>query len=71
MSLQCCCPFWGVGRLRLSCIGIREPRLGKCNDLRLFCILTKFGMTLLQSRGETPEVSLKEKYIAVSAAYSM
>lgn len=20
-----------------------EPRVGKCNDLRLFCILTKFG----------------------------
>jgi len=29
-------PFWGVGRLRLSCKGIREPRFGKCNDLRPF-----------------------------------
>jgi len=36
-------PFWGVGRLRLSVIGFAEPQGGKCNDLRLFCILTKFG----------------------------
>ena len=39
-------PFWGVGRLRLSFLGFAEPHLGKCNDLRLFCILTKFGEVL-------------------------
>ena len=32
-------PVWGVGRLYLSVRGIREPRVDKCNDLRLFCIL--------------------------------
>lgn len=25
-------------------LGNAEPRLGKCNDLRLFCFLTKNGM---------------------------
>jgi hypothetical protein len=30
-----------VGRLRLSFLGFAEPRFGKCNDLRLFCILNK------------------------------
>lgn len=35
--------LWGVGRLCLSCRGSLEPRLDKCNDLRLFCFLTKFG----------------------------
>ena len=34
-------PFWGVGRLRLSLKGCREPHTDKCNDLRLFCIHTK------------------------------
>ena len=34
-------PLWGVGRLCLSLRGSREPRLGKCNDSRLFCIHTK------------------------------
>lgn len=29
-------PVWGVGRLRLSFLGFAEPRLDKCNDLRLF-----------------------------------
>ena len=29
-------PFWGVGRLRLSCKGIAEPQSDKCNDSRLF-----------------------------------
>ena len=29
-------PFRGVGRLRLSFLGNAEPRLDKCNDLRLF-----------------------------------
>ena len=28
-----------MGRLRLSVIGFAEPRLDKCNDLRLFCML--------------------------------
>ena len=32
-------PVWGVGRLRLSFRGSREPRMDKCNDLRLFCFL--------------------------------
>jgi len=36
-------PVWGVGRLCLSFLGNAEPRLEKRNDLRLFCILTKFG----------------------------
>ncbi|WP_295056717.1 hypothetical protein [uncultured Fibrobacter sp.] len=36
-------PIWGVGRLCLSFLGNAEPRLEKRNDLRLFCILTKFG----------------------------
>ena len=27
-------------------MGIREPRLGKCNDSRLFCIQTRFGEVL-------------------------
>ena len=36
-------PFWGVGRLCLSVIRHAQPHLGKCNDLRLFCIHTKFG----------------------------
>ena len=31
-------PFWGVGRLRLSCKGFAEPRVDKCIDSRLFCI---------------------------------
>jgi hypothetical protein len=39
-------PVWGVGRLRLSFRGSREPRMDKCNDLRLFCILSKFGEDL-------------------------
>lgn len=37
-------PVWGVGRLRLSFRGSREPRMDKCNDTRLFCFLTKNGM---------------------------
>ena len=36
-------PVWGVGRLCLSSIRHAQPHLGKRNDLRLFCILTKFG----------------------------
>lgn len=36
-------PIWGVGRLCLSFLGNAEPRLEKRNDLRLFCIHTKFG----------------------------
>ncbi len=44
-------PFWGVGRLRLSCTGIAEPQSDKCNDLRLFCSLTKFGMALYNRDG--------------------
>ena len=40
-------PFWGVGRLRLSVMGSREPQDGKCNDSRLFFVfLTKFGKVL-------------------------
>ena len=39
-------PVWGVGRLRLSFRGSREPRMDKCNDLRLFCIHTKYGEVL-------------------------
>ena len=27
-------------------LGNAEPRLGKCNDLRLFCIHTKYGEVL-------------------------
>ena len=44
-------PFWGVGRLRLSVIGFAEPQGGKCNDLRLFCIHTKFGEVHYGSTG--------------------
>jgi len=29
-------PFWGVGRLHLSCTGFAEPQSDRCNDLRLF-----------------------------------
>ena len=43
---QICC-YCGVGRLRISCIGIRDPRLGKCNDLRPFCIISKSTKLLL------------------------
>ena len=31
-------PFWGVGRLRLSCKGFAEPQSGRCGDSRLFYI---------------------------------
>jgi hypothetical protein len=43
-------PFWGVGRLRLSSKGIREPQLGKCNDLRLFCILKKVAYCSIRTK---------------------
>jgi len=43
-------PFWGVGRLRLSSKGIREPQLGKCNDLRLFLYLYKIGTNPCRAR---------------------
>ena len=39
-------PFWGVGRLCLSVIRHAQPHMDKCNDLRLFCILTKIGEVL-------------------------
>ena len=48
-------PFRGVGRLRLSFIGIAEPHLDKCIDSRLFCIHTNFGEVLCRT-GRTPEV---------------
>ena len=39
-------PVWGVGRLCLSSIRHAQPHLGKRNDLRLFCIHTKYGEVL-------------------------
>ena len=44
-------PFRGVGRLRLSFIGIAEPHLDKCIDSRLSCIFIKFGEVFAE-RGE-------------------
>ena len=60
--VSCWCgqqPFWGVGRLCLSVTGNAEPRLGKCNDSRLFCILTKFGEVLCITE-RTPRKLTKE-----------
>jgi hypothetical protein len=54
-------PFWGVGRLRLSSKGIREPQLGKCNDLRLFCILAKFGMNFSLNRADSRKIQKYSK----------
>ena len=47
-------PFRGVGRLRLSFIGIAEPHLDKCIDSRLSCIfkeLTKFLLGRSETQG--------------------
>lgn len=52
-----------MGRLRLSVSGCLEPRSGKCNDLRLFCILTKFDKTFLQQE-KTPEIITMEAAMA-------
>ena len=41
-----------MGRLRLSVIGFAEPRLDKCNDLRLFLYPYKIWRSSLLSRGE-------------------
>ena len=48
---QCCRPFRGVGRLRLSLRGSLEPHLGKCNDLRLFLYLYKIWQESLLNKG--------------------
>ena len=40
-------PLWGVGRLRLSYKGCREPRFDKRDDSRLFCILKNRCSSLL------------------------
>ena len=47
-------PVWGVGRLRLSFLGFAEPHLGKCDDLRLFCIHTNLVLsgTVEQERNQ-------------------
>ena len=45
--------------------------MGKCNDLRLFLYSHKIWHDSFAEQGKTPEVSLKEKYIAVFAVYSM
>ena len=47
--------FRGVGRLRLSCKGVREPRLGKCNDSRLFVSFQNLAKFFVVQEG-TPEV---------------
>ena len=52
-------PFWGVGRLRLSCKGIREPHLDKCNDSRLFCIIQKKSDILCKTR-RAPDIYTTE-----------
>ena len=39
-------PLGGVGRLRLSFLGIAQPRFGKCNDSRLFCLLRNWRCSL-------------------------
>ena len=47
-------PVWGVGRLRLSFIGIAEPHLDKCIDSRLFVFslnLAKFLQSEANSIG--------------------
>lgn len=49
-----------MGRLRLSCKGIREPRLGKCSDSRLFCIHTDFGTCVCRT-GRTPKFKTMEE----------
>ena len=36
----------GRGSFVFIVLGNAEPRLGKCNDLRLFCIHTKYGEVL-------------------------
>jgi len=46
-------PFGGVGRLYLSSRGSREPRLGKCNDLRLFLYLYKIGTNPCTARKDS------------------
>ena len=46
-------PLWGVGRLRLSFLGFAEPRLDKCNDLRLLLFPQKLAQ-ILAERGKTP-----------------
>jgi hypothetical protein len=49
-------PFWGVGRLRLSFLGFAEPRLDKCNDLRLFFVFSQeFGGLRIAVQRKTPE----------------
>ena len=45
--------------------------MGKCNDLRLFLYSHKIWHDSFAEQGKTPEVSLKEKYIAVFVVYSM
>ena len=47
-------PVWGVGRLRLSFLGIAEPQCGKRSDLRLFLCLYKNWRSSLLNWGETP-----------------
>ena len=47
-------PFGGVGRLRLSYKGSREPHLGKCNDLRPFLFPEKDVDSCRM--GQTPKV---------------
>ena len=37
-------PFWGVGRLRLSCTGFAEPRLGKLQRSTPFLYPYKIGL---------------------------
>ena len=54
-------PVWGVGRLRLSSRGSREPHFDKCNDLRLFCF-HKIWHDSLQSRGRIPDSLIESGY---------
>jgi len=49
-------PLWGVGRLRLSLEGCREPHTGKCNDLRLFCFY-KIGENLCGTEADSNGVN--------------
>ena len=56
-------PFRGVGRLRLSFIGIAEPHLDKCIDSRLFCI-HKIWQKSLQNRVNSKGVNYMEAVMA-------
>ena len=43
----------GRGSFAFIVQGLAEPRLGKCNDSRLFCIHTKFWHSFLQNKANS------------------